>query len=84
MIEGFLNNFRFVDVVFDPLNFYIEYFLTVSRIINTMMKFCSWTKCLKNQPCNVKKMREMREKVGKKTLKKEMDNHFYDVIRLIF
>ena len=37
-------------------------------------KSSKWTKCLKNQPCNVIKMREMRGEVGKKNLKKEMDN----------
>ena len=30
--------------------------------------------CLKNQPCDVIKMNEMRGEVGKKTPKKEMDN----------
>ncbi len=30
------------------------------------------TKCLKNQPCDVTKMREMRGEVGKKTLTKKM------------
>ena len=34
----------------------------------------SWTKCLKNQPCDVIKIREMRGEVGKKTPKKEMEN----------
>ena len=34
----------------------------------------SETKCLKNQPCNVIKMGEMRGEVGKKTPKEEMDN----------
>ena len=33
-------------------------------------KICNFTKCLKNQPCNVIKMREMRGEVGKKPLKK--------------
>ena len=32
------------------------------------------TKCLKYQPCDVIKMREMIEEVGKKTLKKDIDN----------
>ena len=46
----------------------------------------SWTKCLKNQPCDVKKIREMRGEVGKKTLKKKrwIITHFYDVTWLIF
>ena len=45
----------------------------------------SGTKCLKNQPYDVIKMREMRGEGGKKTPKKEMDNpHFYDVTWLIF
>ncbi len=35
---------------------------------------CSWTTCLKNQPCDVIKMREVRREVGKKTPKKEVDN----------
>ncbi len=39
----------------------------------TTLKF-SWTKCLKNQPRDVIKMREMREEVVKKTLKKNLDN----------
>ena len=34
----------------------------------------SGTKCPKNQTFDVIKMREMRGAVGKKTLKKEMDN----------
>ena len=34
------------------------------------------TKCLKNQPCEVIKMREMRGEVGKKTPKKEMARNF--------
>ena len=38
---------------------------------------CSGTKCLKNQPCDVIKIREMRGKVGMKTPKKEMDNHSF-------
>ena len=48
----------------------------------------SWTKCLKNQPCDVIKMREMRGEVGKKPLKKEMDNpsflwrHMGDLIKV--
>ena len=33
-------------------------------------------KCLKNQPFDVIKMREMREEVGKKN-KKEMDIHLF-------
>ena len=31
-------------------------------------------KCVKNHPCDVIKMREMRGEVDKKTPKKEMDN----------
>ena len=38
----------------------------------------SGTKCLRNQPYDVIKMREMKGEVRKKTPKKEMD--FYDVI----
>ena len=46
--------------------------------------FCNWTKCLKNQPCDVIKMREMRVKVGKKTPKKRrIISHLYDVTWLI-
>ena len=33
--------------------------------------------CVKNDPCDVIKMREMRGEVGKKTLKKEMDNPLF-------
>ena len=32
------------------------------------------TKCLKNKPCDVIKIREIRGEVGKKTSKKEIDN----------
>ena len=36
--------------------------------------------CVKNDPCNVIKIREMRGKVGKKTYKKRwIIPHFYDV-----
>ena len=46
---------------------------------------CSRTKCLKNKPCVVIKMRKMRGDVGKKTPKKGwIIPHFYDVTRLIF
>ena len=34
----------------------------------------SWTKCLKNKPFDVIKMREMKGEVEKETPKKEMDN----------
>ena len=34
----------------------------------------NWTKCLKNQPYDVIKMREMKGEVGKKTPKTKMDN----------
>ena len=43
-----------------------------------------WTKCLKNQPCDVIKMREKRGEVGKKTPKNRWINNFYDVTWLIF
>ena len=39
--------------------------------------FRSWTKCLKNQPCDVIKMREMIGELGKKTPKKEMDSPLF-------
>ena len=42
-------------------------------------KRCNFTKCLKNQPCDVIRMREMRGYVGKKTPKREIIPHFYDV-----
>ena len=49
------------------------------------MKTCSGTKCLKNQPCDVLKIREMRGEVGKKTPKKIwIIPHFYDVTWMIF
>ena len=38
---------------------------------------CNWTNCIKNQPCDVIEMREMRGEVGKKTHKKEMDNPLF-------
>ena len=41
-----------------------------------------WTKCLKNQLCDVIKMREMRE-VGKKN-PRWINPHFYDVTWMIF
>ena len=44
-------------------------------------KIISGTKLLRNQQCDVIRMSEMR-KVGKKTLKKEMD--FYDATWPIF
>ena len=44
----------------------------------------NWIKCLKNQPFDVIKMRNMRGEVGMKT-PKYMDNpSFYDVTWLIF
>ena len=39
-----------------------------------IVRVSSWIKCLKNQPCDVIKIREMKGEVGKKTPKKEMDN----------
>ena len=42
-----------------------------------LVKFCNGTKCLKNQSCDVIKMREIRGEVGKKNSKKEMDNHSF-------
>ena len=44
----------------------------------------SGTKCLKNQQCDVIKMREMRWEVGKKTLKKETSHvwFFIDFLHL--
>ena len=36
---------------------------------------CEWRKSLKNQTCDVIKMRETRGEVGNKTPYKEMDNH---------
>ena len=48
-------------------------------------KQANWTKCLKNQSCDVIKKREVKGEVGKKTQKKEMDNpSFNDVTWLIF
>ena len=45
----------------------------------------NWTKCLKNQPCDVIKLKEMRGEVGKKTPKKIwIISHFYDVTWMIF
>ena len=41
------------------------------QVILTLKSNCA--KCLKNQPCNVIKMREMRWEVGKKISRKEMD-----------
>ena len=46
-------------------NFKIHFFFPLKR---------SGTNCLKNKPCDVKKMRKMRGKVEKETPKKEMDN----------
>ena len=46
------------------------------------VKWGRWTKCIKNQPCDVIKMRQMTGEVGKKTPKKEMD--FYGVTKLNF
>ena len=46
-------------------------FLFLSQI---HQQFCSWTKCLKNQPCDVIKIKDMRGKVGEKNSLKEMDN----------
>ena len=44
----------------------------------------SWTECLKNKPCDVIRIREIREEVGMKTPKKTLDNPFiYDVTKLI-
>ena len=40
-----------------------------------IMKSLQRNKCLKNKPCDVVKLREMRGEEGKKTPKKEMDNH---------
>ena len=40
-------------------------------------KISNWTKCLKNQTCDVIKMREMRGEVEKKTPKKEIDNYSF-------
>ena len=43
------------------------------------------TKCIKNQPCDVIKMRKMRGEVGNKTPKKSwIIPHFYDITWLIF
>ena len=44
----------------------------------------NWTKCLKNQPCDVIKMKEMRVEVGSWKEKRWITTHFYDVIWLIF
>ena len=54
--------------------------------VNFLLSYGSnFTKCLKNQPYDVIKMREMRKEVGKKIPKKEMDNpSFYNVTWLIF
>ena len=40
-----------------------------------MIKPKLYQNCLKNDPCDVIKMREMRGEVGKKPPKKEMDNN---------
>ena len=37
-----------------------------------MINSCSVTKCLKNQPCDVIKMKKMRGEEGKKPLKKRL------------
>ena len=44
------------------------------QIYYVIIYCCNRTKCLKNQPCNVIQMSKMREEVGKKTPKNEMDN----------
>ena len=47
--------------------------------------FCSWTKCIKNQPCDVIKWRRLEENWEIKPLKKiSIIPHFYDVTWLIF
>ena len=45
-----------------------------TRFLDGMHNGCNWTKYLKNQPCDVINMREMRGEVGKKDPNKEMDN----------
>ena len=55
--------------------------LSLRKINNFSSNF---TKCLKNQPCYVIKMREMRWEVGNKTPKKEMDNPFMKLWKVIF
>ena len=48
----------------------------VSKRVNKifLLSIGSGTKCLKNQPWDVIKMRDMRGEVGKKTPVKERDN----------
>ena len=69
--------------------FIVEIVMAIERKIllneNTQRAKCNFTKCFKNQPCDVIKMREMRRIMVKKPSKKEMDNHsFFDVTLLIF
>ena len=46
----------------------------ISYLIRFISKVSNFTKCLKNQPCYIIKMREMRGEVGKNTPNKEIDN----------
>ena len=50
-----------------------KFTFNVSLIVQNQLLCCIWTKYLKNQPCDVIKMREMWGEVGK-TPKKEIDN----------
>ena len=47
--------------------------IAINIMLNKRQKN-NFTKCLKYQPCDVIKMREMRGGMTKETLKKEVDN----------
>ena len=54
-------------------------YILIRPYINNQIFESKFTKCLRNQPYDVMKMREMRGEVGKKTPEKEMYNpSFYN------
>ena len=62
-------------IIYISFSFYIFFLILFLRAY--LLLDCNWTKCLKNQLCDVIKMSEMLGKMGKKTSKKEMDNHSF-------
>ena len=48
--------------------------ISKALILTAILTILTRPNCVKNDPCDAMKMREMRGEVGKKTPKKEMDN----------
>ena len=51
--------------------------ILMCSLFNVLTKTKLLQNCVKNDPCDVIKMRELRGEVGKKTYKKEMDGHSF-------